>query len=113
MTLNIHNRRKELGLTLDDVAKFVGVTKSTVKKWESGDIKNMRRDKIMLLSKVLNLPPLAFIVAEEASLAYKDTHSLGNEIFFLKNSQVVFESFSAEDFEYLMKTIEIIKRGQS
>lgn len=36
----IYNRRKELGLTLEEVGKAVGVSKSTVKKWENGFISN-------------------------------------------------------------------------
>ena len=53
----IRNRRNELGLTLEDVANAVGVGKSTVRKWEMGMIKNMRRDKIAALAKVLQLNP--------------------------------------------------------
>ncbi|MBO5415138.1 MAG: helix-turn-helix transcriptional regulator [Clostridia bacterium] len=34
----IKERRLELGLTLEEVANAVGVAKSTVKKWESGQI---------------------------------------------------------------------------
>lgn len=58
MDNRLYERRKELGLTLEDVGKIVGVTKSTVKKWESGYIENMRRDKIALLAKALNVSPL-------------------------------------------------------
>lgn len=43
----IYNRRKELGLTLEEVGNAVGVSKSTVKKWENGFISNMRRDKMV------------------------------------------------------------------
>lgn len=57
----ISNRRKELGLTLEDVGNAVGVGKSTVKKWESGYIANMRRDKIASLSKILQMNPAEFI----------------------------------------------------
>ena len=32
----IYDRRKELGLTLEEVGNAVGVSKSTVKKWENG-----------------------------------------------------------------------------
>ncbi len=49
--------RKQKGLTLEDVAKYVGVGKSTVKKWESGAIKNMRRDKIAKLAECLGVTP--------------------------------------------------------
>ena len=59
--LFIHNRRIELGLTLEDVAKAVGVSASCVQRWESGDISNMRRDRIVRLAKVLNVSPLEII----------------------------------------------------
>ena len=57
-------RRQELGLTLEEVGDYVGVGKSTVRKWEHGDIENMKRDKIALLSKILKLSPLTFITGE-------------------------------------------------
>lgn len=44
-------------MTLEEVGKKVGVGKSTVRKWESGDIKNMRRDKIALLAAALGVSP--------------------------------------------------------
>lgn len=45
--------RKMKGMTLEQVGNLVGVGKSTVRKWESGDIKNMRRDKIAGLAAAL------------------------------------------------------------
>jgi len=54
-------RRKELGMTLEDVGQAVGVGRSTVLRWEKGMIKNMRRDKIAELAKVLQMSPLEFI----------------------------------------------------
>ena len=58
MLININQRRKELGLTLENIADHVGVTKGTVKKWEDGHIKNMGRDKIVLLAEILQVSPL-------------------------------------------------------
>ncbi|MDY4812787.1 MAG: helix-turn-helix domain-containing protein, partial [Ruminococcus sp.] len=63
----ISDRRKELGLTLEEVGKIVGVSKSTVKKWEDGYISNMKRDKIALLAKALKLNPVVLITGEEDS----------------------------------------------
>ena len=51
----IYERRKELGLTLEEVGNLVGVSKSTVRKWETGYIENMKRDKIEKLSNALNI----------------------------------------------------------
>ena len=60
----IHNRRMELHLTLEDIGTAVGVSKSTVKKWEDGFIENMRRDKIAKLAHVLMISPVSLIVGE-------------------------------------------------
>ena len=49
--------RIQRGLTLQAVGDLVGVGKSTVRKWENGDIKNMGRDKIELLAKALGVDP--------------------------------------------------------
>ena len=57
----IKNRRKELGLTLLDIANACGVSEATVSRWESGDIVNMKRSRIAQLAKVLNVSPSLFI----------------------------------------------------
>lgn len=57
----IKKRRQELNLTLEDIGKAVGVGKSTVKKWEDGSISNMKKDKILLLAKILNVNPLSLL----------------------------------------------------
>lgn len=53
----IHTLRKEKGLTLEEVGNFVGVGKSTVRKWETGMIANMKRDKIVKLAQCLGVSP--------------------------------------------------------
>lgn len=53
----IKQRREELGLSQEYVAKAVGVSKTTVSRWESGEIENLRRNRIYNLAKVLQIPP--------------------------------------------------------
>lgn len=60
----IHSRRLELNLTLEEIGNYVGVSKSTVKKWEDGYISNMKRDKISSLSKILKISPVSLITGE-------------------------------------------------
>ena len=57
MAQRIKMLRKEKGLTLEQVANIVGVGKSTVRKWETGMIANMKRDKIAALAKALGTTP--------------------------------------------------------
>lgn len=51
----IRNRRIELQLTLEDVAKAMGVSKSTVSRYESDEIENMGIDKVEALAKILQV----------------------------------------------------------
>lgn len=53
----LKSKRKELNLSQKEVADYVGVSEATVSRWESGNIANMGRDKIALLSKILKISP--------------------------------------------------------
>ena len=55
----IKSKRKEKGLTLKQVAKTVGVSEMTVSRWERGEIKNMKSDKIEKLAFALNIPVIS------------------------------------------------------
>ena len=57
MAQRIKDLRISQHLTLEQVANKVGVGKSTVRKWETGMIANMRRDIIASLAKALNTTP--------------------------------------------------------
>ena len=67
----IYERRKQLGLTLEDVGNAVGVGKSTVRKWENGMIKNMGRDKIAALAAVLQMDPVQLVPIPAVQLNLK------------------------------------------
>ncbi len=54
-------QREALGLTYEEIGKYVGVGKSTVRKWFTGDIENMGRNKIALLANVLQIDPILFV----------------------------------------------------
>lgn len=53
----LSQRRKELNLTMKQVADKVGVSEGTISRWESGKIADMRRDKIMAYAQALNISP--------------------------------------------------------
>lgn len=53
----LKRKRKELGLTLAQVADMMGVSEATVQRWESGNIKSVRYDKINKLAQVLKVEP--------------------------------------------------------
>ena len=57
LSRKIRDLRALHGLTLEQVAQQVGVGRSTVRKWETGLIANMRRDKIAKLAIALHTTP--------------------------------------------------------
>lgn len=74
--MKLKNRRIALGKTLEEVGAAVGVGKSTVRKWEQGMIKNMRRDKISLLAAALEINPAEIIDYQEQSHTILDAAEL-------------------------------------
>ena len=54
-------RRTELNLTQKEVADYVGVSEATLSRWESGEIKNLKRNRIAALAKILKLPPSTIV----------------------------------------------------
>lgn len=82
----LKQRRKELGLTLSQIADSVGVTEATVQRWESGNIKTMRHEKIAKLAEVLKVSPATLMGWEDLSngsltireIADRPTSSLTN-----------------------------------
>lgn len=57
----IKERRIAKGMTQREVGLRVGVTEAAVSRWESGDIKEMKRDKIASLAKCLDISPLILL----------------------------------------------------
>ena len=61
----IKQRRLELDMTMKELSEKVGVSEATISRWESGDIANMRRDKIAALARALRVPPAVLMDWEE------------------------------------------------
>ncbi len=71
----IKQRREDMGLTMEDLGDRVGVAKSTIMKWEHGDIAHMRMDKITALAKALGVSPL-WVLGMEPQGAAPDTQAM-------------------------------------
>ena len=64
----IKQRRKELGLTVDEVAERLGKNRATVYRYESNEIENLPTPILEPLSKVLDTTP-------EYLMGWKETES--------------------------------------
>lgn len=75
----LRDRRKELGLTLKQVAEKVGVSEGTISRWESGKIAEMRRGKVAAYAKALDIDPAVIMgwkdISEYANIRPVSTRS--------------------------------------
>lgn len=76
----IHNRRKELGITLEQIGNACGVNKSTIMRWEKGIAKDIKRSHIEILSKLLYIPIPMLLGIEEVELESAEIVLKRNEI---------------------------------
>ncbi len=107
-------RRKELGLTMLQVAKRTGVSEATISRWESGDIANMRRDKIVSLANALQITP-AFIMEESENPANltEDNPIEEGTVIFNRNGETIKKKFTKEQMDYLDKFMNSISEDNS
>lgn len=108
----IRNRRIELGLTMKEVADMVGVSEATISRWESGDIANMRRNKISALANALQMPPAVIMGWEEPPTYYvnPDTAKMAQELFEDSDMRILFDAAKDSRPEDLKMAADLLKR---
>lgn len=106
MAQRIRALRQEKGLTLEQVADVVGVGRSTVRKWETGMIANMRRDKIADLAKALGTTPAYLMGWEE-----EDTknESSPNEPQLTEGEQLMLDLFRKIPEDRQSEALELLR----
>lgn len=72
---DLKQAREALNISQEEVAQAAGVSRGTVSKWESGDIANMKRDKIAKIAALLHVSPLAILGIEQHDNSDLPIHS--------------------------------------
>ena len=93
--------RERNNYTLEELGKKIGVGKSTVRKWETGMIANMRRDNIAKLAEVFGVSP-TYLISDE----YQD-HATKSDGF----AESIDLSLLSEDRKKLI--LDILKASDS
>lgn len=75
----IRDVRKEKGLSGDDVARACNMHRATYFRYESGDQKNMKLDKIQMIAEALDVHPAELIVWDDEKPA-SDESGLDDEL---------------------------------
>ena len=73
--VRVHELRHDLGLTMVELGDKIGVGKATIKKYESGAIKNIPSDKIESLAEALETTPEYLMGWTESSTVQKNQTS--------------------------------------
>lgn len=102
MAQRIKDLRKERNLTLEQVADIVGVGKSTVRKWETGMIANMKRDKIASLAKALGTTP-------EYLMGWEEKKSSPSELQLTEGETLMLELFRLIPEDKQPAALEMLK----
>ncbi len=118
MKINIRELRKNNGLTMKEVAKRVGVSEATISRWESGQIANMKRDKIALLADTLHINPSDILGIDEYRQGYYTDPEVAEYANKLKNNpdmRLLFdaaEDMSKDDIDFVVNMIDKLKQRE-
>ena len=106
MAQRIKALRQEKGLTLEQVADVVGVGRSTVRKWETGMIANMRRDKIADLAKALGTTPAYLMGWDEDDTKNESSPS---ELQLTEGEKVLLDLFNRVPKDQQQMVLQMIR----
>lgn len=81
MTLGekIRARRKELGMTMEDLGRAVGVQRSAINKYEKDMIKDMKESTIRSLAKALDVSPMYLLEEDTKESGFKRLEVTGRK----------------------------------
>lgn len=107
MARRIKELRQAKGLTLEQVANVVGVGKSTVRKWETGMIANMKRDKIADLARALGTTP-AYLMGwtDEPSKTEQTSH---DKVELTEGEQMLLDLFRQVPEDHQQIVLQMIR----
>ena len=100
----IKQLRLEKGLTQEELGKHIGVKKAAIMKYEKGNVKNMKRSSIEILSKLFNVSPSYLMCLDEPKL-----DELGNPIVSIPLLGIVKAGYNYMAQENWEGTIDVDK----
>ena len=85
---NLKAARLRAGMTLDDIAQKVGVSRQTIQRYESGVIQNIPSDNIEKMAKALNVSPGVLMGWESSETAPQSTPALDPASILLDDEEI-------------------------
>lgn len=95
----IRNRRLELDLSVEDVAKQLNKNRTTVYRYEKGDIENLPLETLKPLAEILDTTPAYLMGWGDKTDTESKNDSIFQEDYLLKSNFVAYvEMFEEETF---------------
>lgn len=98
MSEKIRKLRISKNMTLEELGNKVGVGKSTVRKWETGAIANMRRDKIAKIANALDVSP-AYLMGWTDEPLSAEAKIYNSYMEYAKTYQIHLKNGASSDIE--------------
>lgn len=105
----IRERRKELCLSLQKVADYVGVSDVSVLKWETGDTKRIRQDRLKKLAEILQCSPLDLMDLSDVATAQQIVEMRDKFVSLNRGQQMLVEETQEMQDEDIMMVLAIVK----
>ena len=104
--LRIKTAREQKNLTLEDVAKRCNTTKQTIFKYENEIVTNIPYDKIVLLSKALDVSPSYLF-------GWDEKKSSPNELQLTEGEKVLLDLFNKVPEDQQQLVLQMIRAALS
>ncbi len=82
----LKTKRQEKNMTMEDLGKLLGVSAGTISRWESGNIQNIKVDKIPLISKYLDIPMDLFLSEDSVNNLNKKVKKMEESVKYLNKT---------------------------
>lgn len=107
-------RRKELKISADTLAERVGVSRSTIFRYEKGDIEKVGPEVLKKISETLNISPADLMGWEEEAEANAETGYSETDLRKLAESAKTFDGkpLTESDIQAIQNIIEIYLQGR-
>lgn len=110
MSDRIKSKRKEVGLTQEELAQKLGLQKSAIAKYENGRVKNIKRSTIAKMSEIFDCSPTYLMDLDSATDKYIENVFVNDSIENIIDNISAFSSTEKNHFKKYLKLVEVNRK---
>ena len=110
MSDRIKSKRKEVGLTQEELAQKLGLQKSAIAKYENGRVKNIKRSTIAKMSEIFDCSPTYLMDLDSATDKYIENVFTNDNLENIIDNIGALSSREKTHFKKYLQLIEMNRR---